>query len=241
MTLFVSETLAHDGWAAIQIVFVNVLLGGDNAIAIAMACRSLPARQQRLGILLGTGLGIVLRVVLIGVIGKLLAIPFMHLIAAALLMWIGVQLVRPGEDGASVSQTTALWRAVTTIMWADLAMSLDNALATAAVAQSLPEKSQLVVTFVGLAMGAPVIAFGSRLILAVLERVPALVYAGAGLLGWIAGELVLADPTARSVLRGLLPLIPGLSLATVSALTCIAAAIIVPLLGRVAASRVHAG
>lgn len=242
MTLaFVPETLAHEGWAAIQIIFVNVLLGGDNAIAIAMACRSLAPQQRRLGILLGTGLGIVLRVVLIGIIGKLLAIPFMHVIAAVLLMWIGTQLVRPAQDDPAVSQTTALWRAVMTIIWADLAMSLDNALATAAVALPLPGESRLVVVFVGLAMGAPVIAFGSRLILAVLDRVPALVYAGAALLGWIAGELLLADPKAGSMLRGSLALVPGLSLATASALTCIAAAILVPLLGRMAASRTRAG
>jgi YjbE family integral membrane protein len=238
MTLpFVPEALAHAGWAAIQIIVVNVLLGGDNAIAIAMACRSLPPKQQRVGILLGTGLGIVLRVVLIGIIDKLLAIPFMHVIAALLLIWIGVQLTRPEKDDPSVNHTTALWRAVMTIMWADLAMSLDNALATAAVAHSLPDESRLIVVFVGLAIGAPVIAFGSRLILAMLDRAPALVYVGAALLGWIAGELLLADPRAAELLRGLLTWVPGLSVATASALTCIGVAILVPLLGRLAAGR----
>lgn len=242
MTLsFVPDTLAHEGWAAIQIVFVNVLLGGDNAIAIAMACRSLAPTQQRPAILLGTGLGIVLRVVLIGIIGKLLAIPFMHVIAAWLLMWIGIQLVRPEQDESPVSQATALWRAMMTIMWADLAMSLDNALATAAIAQSLPAPSRLAVVVVGLAMGAPVIVFGSRLVLAALERFPALVYAGAALLGWIGGELLLADPRAAGALRELLAWVPGLSAATASAVTCITAAVLVPLLGRVGASRTRTG
>ncbi|ABE31146.1 integral membrane, YjbE family protein [Paraburkholderia xenovorans LB400] len=236
-----SATLAHEGWAALQIVFVNVLLGGDNAIAIAMACRSLPPKQQRLGILLGTGLGIVLRIVLIGIIGRLLAIPFMHVIAAALLIWIGIQLVRPGEDDPSVSQATALWRAVMAILWADLAMSLDNALATAAVAQSLPEDSRLVIVFVGLALGAPVIAFGSQLVLTLLERFPALVYAGAAVLGWIAGELLLADPTVGGTLHQWLAVIPGISPAIVSTFTCIGAAILVPLLGRVMVHHNRAG
>lgn len=236
-----SATLAHEGWAALQIVFVNVLLGGDNAIAIAMACRSLPVKQQRSGILLGTGLGILLRIVLIGIIGKLLAIPFMHVIAAALLIWIGIQLVRPGEDDPSISQVTALWRAVMAILWADLAMSLDNALATAAVAQSLPEASRLVIVFVGLAMGAPVIAFGSQLVLTLLERFPALVYVGAAVLGWIAGELLLADHTVSDTLRQWLLAGHGISPATASTITCIGAAILVPLLGRVVVCRGRPG
>lgn len=236
----IPAALAQEGWAALQIVFVNVLLGGDNAIAIAMACRSLPPQQQRAGILLGTALGIVLRIVLIGVIGKLLAIPFMHVAAAALLIWIGTQLVRPGGDDPSVSQASALWRAVMAIVWADLAMSLDNALATAAVAQALPEASRLAVVFAGLAMGAPVIAFGSRLIIALLDRLPSLVYIGAALLGWIAGELLLADPAASAAFQTLLAQIPGVSAAAASTLVCVAAAALVPLLGRVAARRTRA-
>lgn len=233
--------LAQEGWAALQIVFVNVLLGGDNAIAIAMACRSLPPRQQRLGILLGTTLGILLRIVLIGVIGKLLAIPFMHVIAAALLIWIGTQLVRPAADEPSVNPSAALWRAVMAIVWADLAMSLDNALATAAVAQPLPEGSRLVIVFVGLAIGAPVIAFGSRLILTLLDRVPSLVYIGAALLGWIAGELLMADPSVSAALYEWMAQVPGVSPAVTGALTCFAAAVLVPLLGRMAAGGARAG
>lgn len=230
----------QEGWAALQIVFVNVLLGGDNAIAIALACRSLPPKQQRLGILLGTALGIVLRVVLIGVIGKLLAIPYMHVIAAAILMWIGAQLVRPGSDDPAVNPSSALWRAVMAIVWADLAMSLDNALATAAVAQPLPEASRLAVVFIGLAVGAPVIAFGSRLILTLLDRLPWLVYIGAALLGWIAGELLMADPTASAALHAWLTQIPGFSAAAANTLICIAAAALVLLFGRLAARRTGA-
>ena len=232
--------LAHEAWAALQIVFVNVLLGGDNAIAIALACRSLAPQQQRVGILLGTGLGILLRIALIGVIARLLAIPYMHLIAAGLLIWIGIQLVRPGPDDPSINPATALWRAVVAILWADLAMSLDNALATAAVAQALPASSRLVVVCVGLAVGAPVIAFGSRLVLAAIERMPALVYVGAALLGWIAGELVLEDPAASGALRQWLTA-PGISSATAGVLTCIGAAALVPLLGHMAARRARTG
>jgi YjbE family integral membrane protein len=232
--------LAQEGWAALQIVFVNVLLGGDNAIAIAMACRSLPPRQQRLGILLGTTLGVLLRIVLIGVIGKLLAIPFMHVIAAALLIWIGTQLVRPAADDPSVNSSAALWRAVMAIVWADLAMSLDNALATAAVAQPLSEGPRLVVVFVGLAIGAPVIAFGSRVILTLLDRVPSLVYIGAALLGWIAGELLMADPSVSATLYGWFAQVPGVSPAATGALISAAAAVLVPLLARMAPGRARA-
>lgn len=233
----IPASLMQEGWAALQIVFVNVLLGGDNAIAIALACRSLPPKQQRIGILLGTALGIVLRLALIGVIGKLLAIPFMHVIAAAVLMWIGAQLVRPGDDDPAVSSSSALWKAVMAIVWADLAMSLDNALATAAVAQPLPESTRIAVVFAGLAVGAPVIAFGSRIILTLLDRFPSFVYIGAALLGWIAGELLMADPSASAALQALSTRIPGLSAAAVNTLTCIAAAALVLLLGRMTARR----
>ncbi|EIF33564.1 integral membrane protein, YjbE family [Burkholderia sp. Ch1-1] len=224
--------LAHDGWAVLQIVFFNVLLGGDNAIAIAMACRSLAPRQRRIGIMLGTVLGIVLRLLLIGVIGAVLAVPYMHVIAAALLVWIGVQMLRHQDDEETTHAASALWRAVLTIVCADFAMSLDNALATAAIAQTLPEASRLFYVFVGLAVGAPVIAFGSNAMIVLLQRVPALTYVGAALLGWVAGDMVQAD---RHVDNALQQIGGGTAVAQFGIdagfLVSVAVAVLVPLLG----------
>jgi YjbE family integral membrane protein len=223
---------AHDGWAVLQIVFFNVLLGGDNAIAIAMACRSLAPRERRVGIVLGTVLGIVLRLALIGVIDAILAVPYMHVVAAALLVWIGVQLLAHQDDDGQTAQSSALWRAVLTIVAADFAMSLDNALATAAIAQTLPETSRLFYVFAGLAVGAPVIAFGSNVMIALLERLPALTYLGAALLGWIAGDLLKADSHVDYALQqigagaGRAPL--GID---AGFLVSVAAAVLVPLAG----------
>ncbi|MFM0038308.1 YjbE family putative metal transport protein [Paraburkholderia strydomiana] len=224
--------LAHDGWAVLQIVFFNVLLGGDNAIAIAMACRSLAPRQRRIGIMLGTVLGIVLRLLLIGVIGAVFAVPYMHVIAAALLVWIGVQMLQHQNDEATTHAASALWRAVLTIVCADFAMSLDNAVATAAIAQTLPEASRLFYVFMGLAVGAPVIAFGSNAMIAVLKRLPALTYVGAALLGWIAGDILQADRHVDSALQQIGGGMSGSPFGIDAGfLVSVAVAILVPLVG----------
>ncbi|MFM0723038.1 YjbE family putative metal transport protein [Paraburkholderia strydomiana] len=224
--------LAHDGWAVLQIVFFNVLLGGDNAIAIAMACRSLAPRQRRIGIMLGTVLGIVLRLLLIGVIGAVFAVPYMHVIAAALLVWIGVQMLQHQNDEETTHAASALWRAVLTIVCADFAMSLDNAVATAAIAQTLPEASRLFYVFMGLAVGAPVIAFGSNAMIAVLKRLPALTYVGAALLGWIAGDILQADRHVDSALQQIGGGMSGSPFGIDAGfLVSVAIAILVPLVG----------
>ncbi|MDR3099938.1 MAG: YjbE family putative metal transport protein [Paraburkholderia sp.] len=184
--------------AILQIIFINLLLGGDNAIAIAMTCRSLPPRQRRVGVWLGTSLGIGLRFAMVYAIGFLLAIPYMHIVAGLLLAWIGMQLLRndSAEHTAPDAEPSAkaLWRAVALILFADFAMSLDNGLATAAIAETLPAGSRMVVVLVGLAVGAPVIALGSAVMLRVIERFPFAIWLGAALLGWIAAEMLLADP-----------------------------------------------
>ncbi|WP_042267446.1 YjbE family putative metal transport protein [Paraburkholderia heleia] len=198
----------HHALAVLQIVFINLLLGGDNAIAIAMTCRSLPPQQRRAGVWLGTGLGVVLRFAMVYAIGFLLAIPYMHIAAGLLLAWIGMQLLRETheagaqDDGAPGAK--ALWRAVMLILFADFAMSLDNGLATAAVAQTLPEGSRTAIVFAGLAVGAPVIVLGSTIMLRVLERFALAVWLGAALLGWIAAGMLLADPHVAGVLRAAL-------------------------------------
>jgi YjbE family integral membrane protein len=238
---FVSPQLVHEGTAILQIVFINVLLGGDNAIAIAMACRSLPARQRRLGVWIGTSLGIVLRLAMIYLIGFLLAIPYMHVIAALLLVWIGIQLLRTDDGGGETSagRSTALWRAIVVILFADLSMSLDNGLATAAIAEALPESSRILVVLAGLAAGAPVIALGSTLMLKLLGKFPLLTYAGAALLGWIAGEMLLADSQVSGALQQTWAAVAG-DTAGGNALRialCVLVAAVVPLAGRLGMRR----
>ncbi|PXW23203.1 TerC family protein [Paraburkholderia caballeronis] len=247
MTLgFLAPETAQQTLAVLQIVFINVLLGGDNAIAIAMACRSLPDSQRRLGIWIGTALGVVLRVAMVGAIGFLLAIPYMHVAAALLLVWIGVQMLR-GENGAdddsAQAGATALWRAVMLILFADFAMSLDNGLATAAVAETLPASTRMGIVLAGLAVGAPVIALGSTIMLAVLQRFPFVVQVGAALLGWIAGEMLLADPHVGDGLRRMLDMLGDGRMtdgATRIAL-CVLVAALVPLAARIGVRRPRAG
>jgi YjbE family integral membrane protein len=198
----------HHALAVLQIVFINLLLGGDNAIAIAMTCRSLPPHQRRAGVWLGTGLGIVLRFAMVYAIGYLLAIPYMHIVAGLLLAWIGMQLLREGHDAQEEADgaggAKALWRAVVLILFADFAMSLDNGLATAAVAQTLPDATRMPIVLAGLAVGAPAIVLGSAVMLRVIERFPLTIWLGSALLGWIAAEMLLADPHVAEMLRSLL-------------------------------------
>ncbi|OLL31707.1 hypothetical protein BTH42_10360 [Burkholderia sp. SRS-W-2-2016] len=195
----------HYAPAVLQIVFINVLLGGDNAIAIALACRSLPSHQRRAGVWIGTSIGIVLRFAMVYAIGFLLAIPYMHVVAGLLLAWIGMQLLR--EDGVAQAEAgdapaaKALWRVVALILFADFAMSLDNGLATAAVAETLPAGSRVAVVLAGLTVGAPAIALGSAVMLRVIERFPLVIWLGSALLGWIAADMLLADSHVARVLR----------------------------------------
>jgi YjbE family integral membrane protein len=204
---FFATGFSHDAPAVLQIVFINLLLGGDNAIAIAMACRSLPPQHRRAGIWIGTGLGIVLRFAMVYAIGFLLAIPYMHVAAGLLLAWIGMQLLRddgvshPARATADAPGAKALWRTVALILFADFAMSLDNGLATAAVAETLPAGSRMAIVLAGLAVGAPVIALGSGIMLRVLERFPLVIWLGSALLGWIAAQMLLADPQVVHLLR----------------------------------------
>lgn len=208
LSQFFAVSFSHDATAVLQIVFINLLLGGDNAIAIAMACRSLPPQHRRSGVWIGTGLGIVLRFAMVYAIGFLLAIPYMHVAAGLLLAWIGMQLLR--DDGAShparataddAPVAKALWRTVALILFADFAMSLDNGLATAAVAETLPAGSRMAIVLAGLAVGAPAIALGSAIMLRVLERFPLVIWLGSALLGWIAAQMLLADPHVAHLLR----------------------------------------
>ncbi len=176
--------------AVLQIVWIDILLSGDNAVVIAMACRSLPERQRRLGILLGAGTAVALRIAFALVVSTLLGVPFLRILGGVLLLWIAVKLVA-GEDDAAhdLGQSHTLWKAVRTIAIADAVMSLDNVVAIAAASKGHPELFVL-----GLLLSIPLIVAGASLITSLIQRFPAVVWAGAALLGWIAGEMIVTDP-----------------------------------------------
>lgn len=178
-------------WAALgSIILANILLSGDNAVVIAMAARALPAHQQKRAILFGSLAAIVMRVVLTLIAVKMLTLPYLKLVGGALLLWIGVNLLNEEDDShAHGSQAPGVAAAIRTILVADLVMSLDNVLAVAAAAQG---NTPLLV--IGLAVSVPLIVFGSTLLLKVMERFPVIITAGAALLGWLAGEMMLGDP-----------------------------------------------
>ena len=179
--------------ALLQIIWVNILLSGDNAVVIALAARSLPADQQKKAIVIGSAAAIVMRIVLTLVAAKLLMLPWLKLIGAALLVYIGVSLLLPeSEDEGGEKKHGSLMAAIRTIMIADLVMSLDNVVAVAAAAMG--DTTLLVL---GLAISIPLVIFGSTLLLKVIERFPIIVWVGAALLGFIAGELLVGDPALQ--------------------------------------------
>jgi YjbE family integral membrane protein len=186
MDLFSSQFLI----SILQIIWIDILLSGDNAVVIALACRSLPQHQKRLGILLGAGAAVGLRIVFALIISVLLAVPFLRIGGGLLLFWIAVKLVI-GEDegGHQIEATNSLWRAVRTIAIADAVMSLDNVVAIAAASRGHPE-----LFIFGLLLSIPLIMAGATLITTLITRFPIFVWAGAALLGYIAAEMIVTDP-----------------------------------------------
>ena len=182
-------------WLALgQIIIIDILLGGDNAVVIALACRKLPPAQRTKGILWGTAGAIVLRVVLIAFAMTLLALPFLKFVGALLLVWIGVKLLAPDEDGhGDVQGSDKLLAAIKTIIVADLVMSVDNVIAIAGAAQNAGEHSFLLVVL-GLLISIPIIVWGSQLVIKLMERFPMIITLGGMLLGWIAGGMLVTDP-----------------------------------------------
>lgn len=175
----------------VEIIALNIVLSGDNAVVIALACRALAPDQRAKGIALGAGVAVVLRVVFTVLIASLLNMPFLHIVGALLLVWIAVKLiVEDGEsDEDSITASSKLWKAVQTVAIADIVMSLDNVLAIAAVA-----KDSIPLLVGGLVISIPLIVLGASLITSLLTRFPILVWAGAALLGWVAGEMFDSDP-----------------------------------------------
>ncbi|KXU94608.1 hypothetical protein CR51_26530 [Caballeronia megalochromosomata] len=180
--------------AVVQIIVIDILLGGDNAVVIALACRNLPDQQRTRGIVLGTLGAIVLRVVLIAFAVMLLDIPFLKFLGGMLLVWIGVKLMQPDHDEHQVNASDRLWAAVKTIIIADAVMSLDNVIAIAGAAEAADPRHRLALVIFGLIVSIPLIVWGSTLVLKLLDRFPVVVVFGAGLLGWIAGGLIIDDP-----------------------------------------------
>ena len=179
-----------DFWIGlVKIVWINIILSGDNAVVIALAARSLPAQQQKKAVMLGSGAAVVLRIVLTVVAAKLLELSFLQIVGGCLLLWIGYQLLTDEEedDGASKS-TGGMFAAIRTILIADLVMSLDNVIAVAATAQG-----NMVLLVLGLAISIPLVIFGSTLMIKLMERFPVIVTLGAALIGWVGGETIVND------------------------------------------------
>jgi YjbE family integral membrane protein len=178
----------------LQIIAIDILLGGDNAVVIALACRNLPAKQRKLGIFWGVFGAIALRVVITIFAVTLLAIPFLKIIGAILLMWIGLKLVMPqeGEGEHNIDASASLMGAIKTIIVADFVMSLDNVIAVAAAAKD----STALIVF-GLVVSVPIIVWCSTFILKMMERYPVIIVLGGGLLGYIAGDMFVRDPVLK--------------------------------------------
>lgn len=174
----------------LQIIWIDLILSGDNAVVIALACRSLPPKQRRMGILLGAGTAVGLRIVFAVIVSYILAVPFLKVIGALLLLWIALKLVR-GEDeaGHEVEAGDNLWRAVRTIAIADAVMSFDNVIAIVGASHG----NNWLFVF-GLLLSIPLIIFGAGVFMVLLQRYPFLIWLGAALLGWISGEMLVSDP-----------------------------------------------
>lgn len=177
----------------LEIIWINILLSGDNAVVIALAARSLPPKQQKAAIFWGSGAAIVMRIILTIVAVELLRLPYLKLVGAALLLWIAIQLLLPEdeEDGGEAT-ASGLGAAIRTILIADLVMSLDNVIAVAAAA-----KGSMTLLILGLAISIPLVIFGSTMLLKVMDRFPIIITLGAGLLGWVAGDMAVSDPAIK--------------------------------------------
>jgi YjbE family integral membrane protein len=202
---FFEDIMQAPFWiAAAQIIGINIILSGDNAVVIALACRMLPKRQRFWGMVLGAGIAVLLRILFTLVVAQAMAYPFLKLIGGVLLLWVAVKLIVPehSEGEGKIKAGENLWRAVRIVAIADIVMSLDNVIAIAAAAETAgmrvdPAHAGAIKTTLivfGLATSIPLIIAGSALLMALLDRYPILVWAGAALLGWVAGDIMAKDP-----------------------------------------------
>jgi YjbE family integral membrane protein len=199
-----AEVLQPAFWvAAGQIILINIVLSGDNAVVIALACRTLPPRERFWGMILGAGVAVVLRIIFTVFVAQAMEYPYVALGGGLLLLWVAVKLVVPEEDGGEgkIAAAENLWRAVRIVAIADIVMSLDNVIAIAGAAKAAAAvvdpayggAIRAILIIFGLATSIPLIIAGSALLMALLDRYPILIWAGAGLLGWVAGDIMLKD------------------------------------------------
>jgi YjbE family integral membrane protein len=186
-----------DFWIGlVKIIWINIILSGDNAVVIALAARSLPVDQQKKAIFFGSGAAVVLRIILTVVAAKLLQLSYLQIVGGLLLLWIGVQLLgEEDEDEGEAKENGGLMAAVRTILIADIVMSLDNVIAVAAAA-----KGSMILLVLGLAISIPLVIFGSTLMIKLMERYPIIVMLGAALIGWVGGETIMSDVALKEVL-----------------------------------------
>ncbi len=199
-------------WIAVgQIILIDILLGGDNAVVIALACRKLPPNLRTKGILWGTAGAIGVRVVLIFFALTLLAIPYLKIVGALLLVWIGVKLLAPEEEEGhgNIQASDRLWTAIKTIIVADLVMSVDNVIAIAGAAESVGGDHKMPLVVFGLLVSIPIIVWGSQLVIKLMDRFPMIITLGGMLLGWIAGTMAVTDPAVLGHVPTLPPGPPG--------------------------------
>ena len=222
---WLTELITTMHWGAVaQIIMIDILLGGDNAVVIALACRNLPPAQRRQGIFWGVFGAIALRVVLITCAVYLLQLPMLKVVAGLLLIWIGVKLLIPhDEDDKHIEASTQVLSAIKTIIVADLVMSIDNVIGIAGAAQAAQDHHQTLLIIFGLVVSVPFIVFGSQVILKLFDRFPIIVTLGGALLGWIGGGLVSSD----IVLQDFVP-----QTSTVHYASCVVGAILVVMIAR---------
>jgi YjbE family integral membrane protein len=187
-------------WLAVgKIIWINVLLSGDNALVIAMACRGLHGRSRLWGMIIGAGIAVVLLIAFTGIVATLMSLPYLKLIGGLALIVIAAKLLVPEDENDEIAAGTTLWHAVRIVVIADIIMSLDNVIAVAAAANG-----QLSLLVIGLAVSIPMIIAGAALIMLVLDRFPVLIWIGAMLLGWIAGDVIVSDPIDQTLFHNIL-------------------------------------
>lgn len=186
-----AEVMTPQFWTGLlTIIWVNIILSGDNAVVIALAARSLPERQQKQAVAWGAGAAVVMRIVLTIVAVELLKLPYLKFIGAVLLLWIAVKLLVPEDgDGDGIKSSATLLTAIKTILIADLVMSLDNVIAVAAAA-----RGSVILLVLGLAVSIPLVIFGATMLMRLMERFPVIITLGAAILGWVSGEMGITDP-----------------------------------------------
>jgi len=199
-TQFQADMQRPSFWLAVgKIVWINVLLSGDNALVIAMACRGLHGRNRLWGMIIGAGIAVVLLITFTGIVATLMSLPYLKLIGGLALIVIAAKLLVPEDENDEIAAGTTLWHAVRIVVIADIIMSLDNVIAVAAAANG-----EITLLVLGLAISIPMIIAGAALLMMILDRFPALVWLGAMLLGWIAGGVIVSDPIDETLFHNLL-------------------------------------